>query len=95
MKPTPRMKMKRLAIFLVILTFAAAATDIYVIPIYLKLSGISWEWIFRTKSLHHYFMLALRVIVFGLIPGIAIICGGSAWTIYKHRRSISDKNRNA
>lgn len=93
MKATPRTKMKRLAIFLVILTIAAAAADIYIIPNYLKLSSISWVWIFRTKSLHHFFMMALGAVVFGVIPGLAIICGGSAWTIFKHLGSISDKNR--
>lgn len=86
--------MKRLAACLVIVTIAATAADIYIIPDYLKLSNISWVWIFRTRSLHHFFMMALRAVVFGIIPGIAIICGGSAWTIIKHLRSISDKNRN-
>ena len=94
MKVTPRKKMKRLAIYLVILAIAVTAADIYIIPNYLKLSRISWFWIFRSKSLHHFFMMALGAVVFGLIPGIAIICGGSAWTIFKHLGSISDRNRN-
>jgi hypothetical protein len=95
MKPTPRTKMKRLAIVLVIVTIAVVATDIYIIPGYLKLSSISWERIFRTEPLHHYFMIALGSVVFGVIPGIVIICGGSAWVIYKHLGDISDENRSA
>lgn len=86
--------MKRLATYLVIVAIAVTAADVYIIPDYLKLSRISWVWIFRTKSLHHFFMMALGAVVFGVIPGIAIICAGSAWTIYKHLGSISDKNRN-
>ena len=87
--------MKRLAIYLVLVAVAVTAADIYIIPNYLKLSSISWVWIFRTKSLHHFFMMALGAVVFGVIPGTAIICGGTAWTIFKHLGSISNKNRNA
>jgi hypothetical protein len=89
------MKMKRYAIFLVIVAIAATATDIYSIPVYLKLSSISWERIFRTERLHHYFMMALGEVVFGLIPGIVLICGGSARVIYNYLNDISDENRNA
>ena len=87
--------MKRLAIGFLILAIGAVATDIYIIPDYLKLSSISWERIFRTEPLHHYFMMALGAVVFGIIPGIVIICGGSAWMIYKHLGDISDENHNA
>lgn len=86
--------MRRLAIWLVIVTIGVTAADIFIIPDYLKLSSISWERIFRTESLHHNFMMALGAVVFGVIPGIAILCGGSAWAIYKHLGDISDENQN-
>lgn len=73
----------------------AAAADLFCIPVYLKLSSVSWERIFRTEPLHHYFMMALGAVVFGLIPGIVLICGGSARVIYKHLNDISDENPNA
>lgn len=87
--------MKRLAIGFVILAIIAGATDIYGIPNYLKLSSMSWERIFRTEPLHHYFMMALGAVVFGIIPGIVIISAASARIIYKHLGDISDENHNA
>jgi hypothetical protein len=95
MKQTPRIKMKRLAIGLVILAIAAAATDIYSILCFLKVSSISWERIFRTEPLHHYYMMALGTVVFGIIPITSGICGWSAWMIFKHLDDISDENHDA
>lgn len=86
--------MRRLAIYLVIVAIAVTVADVYIIPDYLKLSRVGWEWIFSSKSLHHYIVMAFGAVVFGLIPGIAILCGGSAWTIFKHLGDISNKNRN-
>ena len=80
---------------LFIAAIAVAAADIYIIPVYLKLSSIGWERIFRTERLHHYFMMALGSVVFGLIPGIVLLCGGTARVIYKHLNDISDENQGA
>jgi hypothetical protein len=87
--------MKRFAIGLVILAIVAMAADIYIIPDYLNLSNISWERIFRTERLHHFFMMALGSVVFGIIPGIVLLCTGGARMIYKHLGDISDENANA
>jgi hypothetical protein len=86
--------MKRLAICLVVVAIAATAADICTIPVYLNLNSISWERIFRTEPLRHYFMMALGSVVFGVMPGIVLLCGGSARRIYKHLGDISDENQN-
>jgi hypothetical protein len=92
MKLTPRIKMKRLGILLSVMAVVFLAGAIYCIPSYLTLSRISWEQMFRTELLYHYFMLAAGAMIFAFLPGMAGVCGLSAWTIFKNLDSISDES---
>jgi hypothetical protein len=87
--------MRWLGLLLAFVSIGAFIADIYYVTVYLHLSSFSWDVIFRTEPLHHYFMMAFGDLVFAIMPGMAGICGLSAWMILRHLDNISNEGRAA
>jgi hypothetical protein len=92
MKTKAKIEMKRLAITMAAVAVLFILSFICLLPLYLKFQSMHWEQIFRSEAVYKDFMVAFGGYVFGVAPGMILVCGRSAWVLFKHLDKISDED---
>jgi hypothetical protein len=90
MKLKPRVEMKRLAVYNLVIAGILLVGEPIIISPYMKLRHLHWDQLFRTEAISHGIMAALGAFIFALIPLTAFLLIRNAWIIFKNLRKISD-----
>ena len=91
MNKNPKIRIKRVGILLAVNAVVFILAFIWFLQLFFRFQSMSWDHMFRTERIYHYCKMAFGALVFGILPGMAMICGGSAWVILKHLDKILDE----